>query len=68
MRRCLSARTIDINIHDVYGEDTVVVVIAQARLDKFWHNQYNYYIIIISGHSCKEPEVVASVYMKKLSK
>ena len=31
MRRCLSARTIDImNIHDVYGEDTVVVVVAQV--------------------------------------
>ena len=37
----------------------------KARLDKFWHNQD---IIIISGHSCKEPEVVAIVYMKNLGK
>ena len=35
----------------------------KARLNKFWHNQD----IIISKHICKEPKVVASVYMKNLS-
>ena len=38
----------------------------KTRLDKFWHNQD--VIIIISGHSCMEPEVVASFCMKNLSK
>jgi len=38
---------------------------SKARLDKFWHNQDIIYII--SKHSYKEPEVVASVYMKNLS-
>jgi len=32
----------------------------KARLNKFWHNQEEY--------SCKETEVVASVYMKNLGK
>ena len=36
----------------------------KARLDKFWHNQDVVYDL---KHSCKEPEVVASVYMKNLS-
>jgi len=38
----------------------------KARLDKFWHNQDIIYHF--RAHACcKEPEVVASVYMKNLS-
>jgi len=39
----------------------------KARLDKFWHKFLIKMLCMILKHSCKEPEVVASVYMKNLS-